>query len=47
MVSPLSRTVSKEAGKHYVNVDKKGFANNGVAAGAVDDTAVKKAEVKD
>jgi hypothetical protein len=32
---------------YYIHAQKEGFANNGVAAGAVDDTSVKKAEVKD
>jgi hypothetical protein len=32
---------------YFIHAQKAGFANNGVAAGAVDDTSVKKAEVKD
>jgi outer membrane protein OmpA-like peptidoglycan-associated protein len=32
---------------YYVHAQKEGFANNSVAAGAVDDVSVKKAEVKD
>ncbi len=43
----ITRTVSKSGGKYYIHVKKEGFANHGVAAGPVDDTSVKDAEVKD
>jgi hypothetical protein len=40
-------TVPKTCGgsKYFVHTKKEGFANNGVAAGTVDDTSVKDAEV--
>jgi hypothetical protein len=43
----VTRTMSKTGAKYYIHVKKEGFANNGVAAGPVDDSSVKDAEVKD
>lgn len=43
----VNRTMSKTGSKYYIHVIKAGFANNSVAAGTVDDSSEKKAEVKD
>jgi hypothetical protein len=43
----IKYATSKEGGTYYINIQKEGFANNGVVAGEVADTKVKKAEIKD
>ena len=43
----ITKTISKEGEMYFVNVKKEGVPNNGVQAGPVNDTALKKAEVKD
>jgi hypothetical protein len=43
----INYATSKEGGTYYINIQKEGFANNGVAAGEVADTRVKKAQIKD
>jgi hypothetical protein len=43
----INHATSKADGKYFIHAQKEGFANNGVAAGTVDQTDVKKAEIKD
>jgi hypothetical protein len=41
----INKRASKTGGRYFMHVTKQGFANNGVAAGAVNDTSEKTAEV--
>jgi hypothetical protein len=41
----IDKRASKTGGRYFMHVTKQGFANNGVAAGAVNDTSEKTAEV--
>jgi hypothetical protein len=43
----INHATSKADGKYFIHAQKEGFVNNGVAAGTVDQTDVKKAEIKD